>query len=44
MKTNKKIIIIDTIAIFICMFLFHSIYNLIPNFLTAALFPVNESL
>ncbi len=44
MNINKKIILIDTIAIFICMFLFHSIYNLIPNFLTAALFPVNESL
>ena len=44
MKTNKKIVIINTIAIFICMFLFHSIYKLMPNFLTAALFPVNESL
>ena len=44
MKTNKNIIIINTIAIFICMFLFHSIYSLMPNFLTASLFPVNESL
>lgn len=44
MKTNKKIVIINTIAIFICMFLFHSVYSLMPNFLTASLFPVNESL
>ncbi len=44
MKINKLIIMINTIAIFLCMFLFHSIYKLIPNFLTATLFPVNESL
>jgi len=43
-KNNKKIVIINTIAIFLCMFLFSNIYNWLPNFLTAALFPVNESL
>ena len=43
-KNNKKIVIINTITIFLCMFLFSNIYKLFPNFLTAALFPVNESL
>lgn len=43
-KNNKKILVINTIAIFLCMFLFSNIYKLFPNFLTAALFPVNESL
>ena len=41
---RKKVFIIDTITIFLCMFLFHFVYNLFPNFLTAAFFPVNESL
>ena len=41
---EKKISIINTITIFLCMFLFHFGYNLFPNFLTAAFFPVNESL
>ena len=43
-KNNKKIVIINTIAIFLAMFLFSFIYEKFPNFLTAALFPVNESL
>lgn len=43
-KNNKIIVIINTIAIFLAMFLFSFIYEKMPNFLTAALFPVNESL
>ena len=43
-KNNKIIVIINTIAIFLSMFLFSFIYEKLPNFLTAALFPVNESL
>jgi len=43
-KNNKRIVIINTIAIFLSMFLFSFIYEKFPNFLTAALFPVNESL
>ena len=43
-KNSKKIVIINTIAIFLSMFLFSFIYNWFPNFLTASLFPVNESL
>lgn len=43
-KNNKLIFLINTIAIFLSMFLFSNIYNLVPNFLTASLFPVNESL
>lgn len=43
-RNNKKILIINTITIFLCMFLFSNIYKLLPNFLTATLFPVNESL
>lgn len=43
-KNNKRIAIINTITVFLCMFLFHFAYDKIPNFLTAALFPVNESL
>ncbi len=41
---NKKILFINTIIIFLSLFLFHNIYNLFPNFLTSFLFPVNESL
>ena len=41
---NKKILFIETITIFLSMFLFHNIYNWFPNFLTASFFPVNESL
>ena len=44
MKKLKIIVIINTIAIFFGMFLFHFGYTLMPNFLTASLFPVNESL
>ena len=44
LKNNKRIVIINTIAIFLTMFLFSNIYKWIPNFLTASLFPVNESL
>ena len=43
-RNNKKIVIINTIAIFLSMFLFSFIYEKFPNFLTAALFPINESL
>lgn len=41
---NKKVLFIETITIFLGMFLFHNIYNWFPNFLTASFFPVNESL
>ena len=41
---NKKVLFIETITIFLSMFLFHNIYNWLPNFLTASFFPVNESL
>ena len=41
---NKKFLFIETITIFLSMFLFHNIYNWFPNFLTASFFPVNESL
>ena len=41
---NKKIIIIKTIAIFLSLFLFSNMYRWIPNFVTATIFPVNESL
>ena len=41
---NKKVLFIETITIFLSMFLFHNIYNWFPNFLTASFFAVNESL
>ena len=41
---NKKVLFIETITIFLSMFLFHNIYNWFPNFLTASFFSVNESL
>ena len=41
---NKKIIIIKTIAIFLSLFVFSNGYKWFPNFLTAIIFPVNESL
>ena len=41
---NKKIMIIKTIAIFLSLFLFSFGYKIFPNFLTAIIFPVNESL
>ena len=40
----KKIFIIETLAIFFSMFLFHFVYKIFPNFLIASIFPVNESL
>lgn len=43
-KNNKLIVIVNTIAIFFAMFLFSFMYEWFPNFLTAAIFPVNESL
>lgn len=43
-KNNKKIMIIKTIAIFLSLFLFSFGYKIFPNFLTAIIFPVNESL
>ena len=42
--TNKRIMIIKTITIFVSLFIFSYIYNIFPNFLTAIIFPVNESL
>lgn len=44
MKENKKVLFINTINIFLFMFLFSNIYNWFPSFITASLFPVNESL
>ena len=41
---NKKIMIIKTIAIFLSLFIFSFGYKTFPNFLTAIIFPVNESL
>ena len=43
-NNNKKIMIIKTISIFISLFLFSNGYKLLPNFITAIIFPVNESL
>ncbi len=43
-KNNKKIMIIKTIAIFISLFFFSNGYKLFPNYITAIIFPVNESL
>ena len=43
-KNNKKIMIIKTIAIFLSLFVFSNGYKWFPNFLTAIIFPVNESL
>ena len=43
-KLNLKKIIINTIFIFIVCSIFHFIYNLIPSFITAIFFPVNESI
>ena len=40
----KKRILIDTIIISIISAIFHSIYGIMPNFLTSILFPVNESI
>ena len=40
----KKVKIISVIGIFILCFLFHSIYEILPNTISAMLFPVNESI
>ena len=40
----KKLKIIDIIIIFILTFIFHFLYDLIPNNFTAIFFPVNESI
>lgn len=40
----KKAKIISVIGIFILCFLFHSIYEILPNTISAMLFPVNESI
>lgn len=40
----KKILFVNTITIFLFMFLFSNIYNWFPSFITASIFPVNESL
>ena len=42
--TLKKTRIISTIGIFLLCFLFHFIYNWLPNSITAIFFPVNESI
>lgn len=42
--TLKKSRIISTIGIFLLCFLFHYIYEWIPNFITSIFFPVNESI
>lgn len=40
----KKLKIIDTFIIFALTFLFHFLYEIIPNNFTAIFFPVNESI
>lgn len=40
----KKAKIISAIGIFILCFLFHSLYEILPNTISAMLFPVNESI
>ena len=42
--TLKRSRIISTISIFLLCFLFHFIYDWIPNYITAIFFPVNESI
>jgi hypothetical protein len=42
--TLKKITFIGIIFIFLLSFLTHSIYDLLPSFLTSLFFPVNESI
>lgn len=41
---KKKIILINTISIFLLSILFHFIYQWAPNFFTSIFFPVNESI
>lgn len=42
--TLKKIKIFNVVIFFVLSFLWHFIYDLIPNFVTAIFFPVNESI
>ena len=42
--TLKKIKIINVVIFFALSFLWHFVYDLIPNFVTAIFFPVNESI
>lgn len=43
-KNNKIIVGINIISVFLFIFLFSFIYEWFPNVITAALFPINESL
>ena len=40
----KKLKIINVVIFFALSFLWHFVYDLIPNFITAIFFPVNESI
>ena len=42
--SKKKLKIISTILVILFSFLFHSIYDKFPNFITSLFFPVNESI
>ena len=42
--TLKKIKIINVVVFFALSFLWHFVYDLLPNFVTAIFFPVNESI
>ena len=41
--TLKKIKVINVVVFFALSFLWHFVYDLLPNFFTAIFFPVNES-
>ena len=40
----KKVVILNTIIIFVMCFIVHFVYDIIPSSLTAIFFPVNESI
>ena len=42
--TLKKVKVINVVVFFALSFLWHFVYDLLPNFFTAIFFPVNESL
>ena len=42
--SKKRLKIISTILVILFSFLFHSIYDKFPNFITSLFFPVNESI
>ena len=42
--SKKRLKIISTILVILFSFLFHSIYDKFPNFMTSLFFPVNESI